>query len=130
MAELESNELWAMEYNEEALSINLHWTAGMTGQDFRTALEHFAQHAASKKAAGLRVNVTEFGFAMTPDLNEWRKKEILSQYAAAGVKRFAYVLPSAAPLGEPQQYEGEPLVTGYFHSDDDATEWLEQGSQA
>lgn len=98
----------------------------MTGQDFRTALEHFAEHAASKKAAGLRVNVTEFGFAMTPDLDGRRKQQILPKYANTGVKRFAYVLPSAAPLGEPQQYEGEPFVTGYFHSDSDTTTWLLQ----
>src|SRR5213592_3464556 len=90
---LEDDSYWVMGYVEATHSVDLDWkteSATMTGDDFKRALRHLADHLAERRATGTLVDVRQFGFRMTPELDEWRRATIVPAYNQAGLKRFAY----------------------------------------
>jgi hypothetical protein len=61
-----------------------------------------------------------------PDIQPWRVKNISSRYSAAGVRRFAFLLPqgSQIPPMMNQSAAGEEFVTRGFTNQDQAVAWL------
>ena len=67
-------------------------------------------------------------FKMNRDFMDqaWRDQHIIPRYNAAGLNKFAFVVPGGAPvLGNPPAPEGPAqFPTAYFGSTDDAEVWL------
>ena len=107
--ELHANRFWTIALDEGASTIDLVWTAetaAMSDDDFKEALELFADFASEHKAKGLLVGVRQFGHTMTPELGAWRDNVIVSKYNSAGVRQFVYAVGQGAPDSPPVQHPG------------------------
>jgi hypothetical protein len=98
----------------------------MTDEDFKAALTLFAGHVEQMGAHGILVDVEDFRHRTGPDVQEWRIKNISGRYAAAGVRRFAFLFPpgSEIPPMMNQSAESESFATRAFTSQERAVEWL------
>ena len=109
--------------------IEIRWfdgTATMSGTEFNDWLSRFA--AAVERTGRSRVLVDGLAFAMPPgrmDAN-WRDANIIPRYNAAGVKRFAFLMPAGMPaIGAPPTKDGPAAYpTAYFGTRGAAMEWL------
>ena len=101
-------------------------TSSMTDSDFKSELQLFAGLVESKKARGILVDIAHFRHTMGPDVHDWRIKNISTRYSAAGVRRFAFVLPKDGPIPPMmnQSAPGEEFLTRGFNSTDQAIAWL------
>ncbi len=109
--------------------IGIDWkeaTSSMTDDGFKAELERFAGFVEAKKAQGILVDVARFRHKTGPDVQEWRVKNISTRYSAAGVRRFAFVLPKdgTIPPMMNQSAPGENFLTRGFNSADQAIAWL------
>ena len=109
--------------------IGINWkesTAEMSDEDFKADLTTFAGYVEQQKGRGILANVAHFRHRPGPDLQPWRVKNISTRYAAAGVKRFAFLFPEGAqvPPMMNQSAPGESFETRAFNSIDEATKWL------
>ena len=83
-------------WDDETRVISIDWkeaTSSMTNQDFKSELELFAGLVERKKARGILVDVAHFRHKMGPEVQQWRIKNISTRYNAAGVRRFAFLIP-------------------------------------
>jgi hypothetical protein len=127
MNTLENNEYWEMTQNEDARAIELHWkaaTAAMSAEDFKQALEQLASHIAGTDATGTLVDLREFGFAPTLELDEWRREKIVPAYNAGGLKRFAYLLPPGVEDRPGGSGDSDAFATDWFDDAGEARSWL------
>ena len=94
--------------------------------DFKSELQLFVGLVESKNAQGILVNVARFRHKIGPDVHEWRIKNISTRYSAAGVRRFAFLLPADAPVPPMmnQSSIGESFLTSGFNSAEQAMAWL------
>lgn len=113
-------------------TIEIRWfdsTATMTGNQFNDWLSRFA--AEVERTGRSRVLVDSVPFAMPMDQMDggWRDANIIPRYNAAGVKRFAFLMPSRMPaIGAPPATVGPAeFPTAYFGTRRDAIEWLLAG---
>jgi SpoIIAA-like len=104
-------------------------TASMRDADFQAALEAYA--GAVEKQGAIRGLVDLRGFRHRPGdgVGTWRDAHIIPRYNAAGVQRFAYVMPQGQeppPLGQDGKpaSPGEQFVTRYFATEKEARAWL------
>jgi len=109
--------------------ISVHWkdaTATMTGEDFKRELALIPGHVEERKAQGLLVDVSHFGHKMSPEVQQWRVRNISSRYNAAGLQRFAFLFPNVSqiPQGMNQSSEGEAFLTRAFTGREEAVTWL------
>jgi hypothetical protein len=109
--------------------IGIDWkeaTSSMTDDDFKAELERFAGFVEAKEAQGILVDVARFRHKMGPGVQEWRVKNISTRYSAAGVRRFAFLLPADAPVPAMmnQSSPGEGFLTRGFNSMEQAMAWL------
>ncbi len=109
--------------------VEIRWydtTETMTGDDFNNFLVEFACHVEQKKRAGALVDGIKF--RMPPERMNmgWRDENIIPRYNAAGIKKFAFIMPTGMPaIGKEPQKEGPAqFPTGYFGSRESAVEWL------
>jgi hypothetical protein len=127
MPELEDTDYWTTTHNQQTRSIELDWkpaTAEMTSADFQVALERLAEHIGEQKATGTLIDVRTFKFALTPELDAWRKEKIIPAYNSGGLRRFAYLLPSGAEYRPGDGGEGADFQTEYFDDPAAARTWL------
>jgi hypothetical protein len=111
--------------------IGIDWkeaTSSMSDENFKSELELFAGFVEAKKARGILVDVSGFRHKIGPDVQEWRIKNISSRYSAAGVRRFAFLLPNDAPIPPMmnQSAPSESFLTRGFQGADQAVAWLPQ----
>ena len=109
--------------------IGIRWkpaTAKMTDEDFKGALTLFADHVERMGAHGILVDVSDFHHRMGPGVQEWRVKNISSRYAAAGVRRFAFLFPPGTeiPPMMNQSAAGENFLTRAFTGQEESVAWL------
>ncbi len=109
--------------------LEIRWfdtTAGMTRDQFDEWLAGFA--GAVEQAGRSRALVDGRSFLMDPANNdmEWRDANIVPRYNAAGLGKFAFVMPAGMPLiGSDPAAEGPAdYATGYFGTREDALGWL------
>ena len=116
-------------WDEKASIIGIDWkdsTSAMTGEEFQQELTLFAGHVEKKRAGGILVDVSNFRHKADPDFMPWRVKNISNRYAAAGVKREAFLFPKGAqiPPTMNQSAPGEGFLTRGFDNPEEATAWL------
>jgi len=127
---LEDDAFWTMSHNEATSSVELAWkqtTADMSSADFQRALTHLAKHIGEQRATGTLIDVRRFRFAATPELDTWRREEIIPVYNAAGLKRFAYLLPPGAEYRPGGSGDADAFATDYFDDEESARAWLRDG---
>lgn len=116
-------------WDDKSRIISIKWkeaTASMTDENFKDELFLFAGYVEQKKAPGILVDICEFRHKMSPTVREWRVRNISSRYNAAGVQRFAFLLPRASqiPPMMNQSSPGEKFATQAFTDSDEAMNWL------
>ena len=120
-------------WDENSKIIGIDWketTAAMTNEEFKAVLMLFATHVEFKRALGILVDVIKFRHKVQPEVQEWRVKNISTRYAAAGVRRFAFLLPTGMriPPTMSQSAPEEQFLTGAFDNFDKAWNWLAEAS--
>jgi hypothetical protein len=117
---------WQLTHRPAEAAIVLRWTpatATMTDDDFKDALEAFADLAEGRRASNLLVDVCNFRHEMGEALGVWRGEAIIPRYNRAGIRKFAYVVPGA---GGPSGGPGEDFETRAFDSEDAALAWFRE----
>jgi hypothetical protein len=120
--------------HEDEGILELRWlatSAGMTDEDFRRSMERYAGHAKEHRTPFMIVDVREFKHSPGPDVAGWRDENIIPRYNAAGVKKFAFLLPPGVPgtveSGTPPAPEPPgDFPTGYFAGRDRIEAWFRE----
>jgi hypothetical protein len=126
MNTLEDTKYWSMTHNPQTRSIELDWkreTSVMTTEDFKRALERLAGRIRDESATGTLIDVRSFGFRMTPELDSWRREQVIPAYNAGGLQRFAYVLPPRVAYRPGDGGATAEFTTEYFDDPDRARSW-------
>jgi len=115
-SQLHEDEFLKIFWDEKASIIGIDWkdsTSAMTGEEFKQELTLFAGHVEKKRAGGILVDVSTFRHKPDPDFMPWRVKNISNRYAAAGVKREAFLFPKGTqiPPTMNQSAPGEEFLT-------------------
>ena len=110
--------------------IEIRWfdtTERMTGDEFNQWLTVFADRVEAARRAGALVDSIRFRMPLDRMNMGWRDANIIPRYNAAGVKRFAFLMPAGMPaIGRAPAREGPgQFPTGYFGSRRDALTWLQ-----
>jgi hypothetical protein len=116
--------LYSIGYYKIEQLVELTWLPGtqmMTDQDFKAALEVFAESALQHRARRLLIDVRQFRHRPGDDVLAWRDEVIVPKYQRAGVKRLGWVWPGADP-GE--MGTGAGYVQRYCASRDEAVAWV------
>ncbi|HEX8784358.1 MAG TPA: STAS/SEC14 domain-containing protein [Steroidobacteraceae bacterium] len=122
---IQSPAMYSIRYHKPEKSVCLTWlpgTAGMTDQDFKEALEVFAEGALQHHAERLMIDMTGFRGRPGAAVRTWRDEVIVPKYNQAGVKKIAWVWPGEA--GDTATGEGTQYANRYFSSEDEAQAWL------
>jgi hypothetical protein len=118
-------------FDDNKRVISIDWkeaTASMTDDDFKSELELFAGLVERTNAQGILVDVARFRHKHTngPEVQEWRIRNISPRYSAAGVRRFAFLMPreAAIPPMMNQSAPGETFATRAFNDPEQGMAWL------
>lgn len=128
--ELERDRYEQVSYDPVAGVLELQWfesTGEMTDEDFRRALERLAAHAEERRAANVLIDLTSFRHRPAPDFGAWRDANIIPRYNAAGIEKFAFLVPPGASSGEPSPEPPGTFPTGYFESREAIAKWFTTG---
>ena len=109
--------------------LEIRWfdtTSAMAGDDFNAFLSHFAEQVAARGRASALVDAVQFKMDMAKMNVGWRDEHIIPRYNAAGLKKFAFIVPQGMPaVGAAPANEGPAnFPTGYFAARADALVWL------
>ena len=112
-------------------TIEIRWfdsTATMSGGEFNDWLSRFAAEVERAGRSGVLVDALAFAMPMERMDTPWRDTNIISRYNDAGVKRFAFLVPSGMPaIGAPPTTDGPAQYqTAYFAARRSAMEWLHE----
>jgi hypothetical protein len=110
-------------YNE------LRWydaTEGMTKGQFQDWLTTFADEVTQAPNRAILVDATSFLMDVANMDGSWRDANIVPRYNAAGVTKFAFLMPRGMPaIGAPPAKEGPAdYETAYFGTRRDALRWI------
>ncbi len=109
--------------------VEIRWfdtTAQMSGDDFNTFLATYAGCVERCARGGALVDAVQFRMDPANMSMGWRDRHIVPRYNAAGLKKFAFVMPAGMPaIGAPPEPEGPAdFPTGYFGTRAEALAWL------
>ena len=108
--------------------LELRWlssTSTMTDGGFMATLWLFATEAEKARPQGLFIDATEFRHAFGPGVMAWRDGHIIPRYGAAGVRKFAFLMPPAFPDVGREAIEGPAIFpTKWFVEGQEAMAWL------
>ena len=108
--------------------LELRWfpsTSSMTDGGFMATLSLFASEAEKARPRGLFIDATEFKHAFGPGVMEWRDAHIIPRYGAAGVRKFAFLMPAGFPKVGAEAIEGPAIFpTKWFIDRQQALNWL------
>jgi len=109
--------------------VEIRWfdaTAAMDGDEFNRFLDAYAGAVERCGRSSGLVDAVQFGMAMEKMSPGWRDEHIIPRYNAAGMQRFAFVMPTGMPaIGAPPAPEGPAdFPTAYFGARADALAWL------
>ncbi|GAA0671936.1 hypothetical protein GCM10010193_25320 [Kitasatospora atroaurantiaca] len=128
--ELDRDDFGRITHDPSARRLELEWfesTERMADQDFRRSLERLAELSEEHRPRHVMIDVTRFAFSPNPDTAQWRQDEIIPRYNAAGIEKFAFLLPPSAPSpGEPAPEPTADFPTGWFLARAALEEWLQQ----
>jgi hypothetical protein len=109
--------------------VEIRWydgTESMSADEFQDWLAHFAGQVERARRPGILVDTTSFRMDRANMDDEWRDANIVPRYNAAGVQRFAFLVPEGMPaIGQPASAMGpSTFPTAYFARRQDALDWL------
>ena len=108
--------------------LELRWlpsTSAMTDGGFMATLCLFAREAEESRPKCLFIDATEFDHRFGPGVMEWRDAHIIPRYGAAGVRRFAFLMPPSFPKAGTEAVEGPAVFpTKWFTDRQEALSWL------
>ena len=109
--------------------IEIRWfdtTATLDANGFQQWLTVFAAAVEKSGRSNVLTDSTSFTMDMAHMSGEWRDTNIIPRYNAAGVRRFAFHLPTGSPpVGALPVHEGPATyLTAYFDTRASAVEWL------
>ena len=108
--------------------LELRWlpsTAQMTDGGFMATLCLFAWEAEKGRPRGLLIDARDFRHRFGDGVMGWRDAHIIPRYGAAGIRKFAFVMPSGFPDAGRQAVDGPAVFpTRWFVSRDEALAWL------
>ena len=130
--ELTSDKYGTFYRDEEHHAVELRWNAAtksMTEGDFRRGLERLVQFLSAGPTPNVLIDVTEFAYRPASDFSAWRDANIIPGYNAAGVAKFAFLVPAGWPNTvedghEPAKEPPGQFPTGYFKSRDRVYSWF------
>lgn len=101
-------------------------TEGMSGDDFNNFLSEFASVVEESRQPGALVDAVQFKMDMGRMSMGWRDENIIPRYNAAGLQKFAFVVPVGMPaIGAPPAKDGPAeFPTAYFGTREAALAWL------
>ena len=118
---------WGAIIGHQAL-LELRWFSSpstMTDGGFMATLCLFAFEAEKARSTRLFIDATEFKHAFGPGVIEWRDAHIIPCYGAAGVRKFAFLMPAGFPKAGVEAVEGPAVFpTKWFVDRDEALKWL------
>jgi len=119
---------WAVILRPRDEVLELRWlpsTAGMGDGGFMATLCLFAWEAERARPSGLLIDAVEFRHRFGAGVMEWRDAHIIPRYGAAGVRRFAFVMPDGFPNAGNEAVEGPAVFpTRWFIHRHEALDWL------
>ena len=129
--EVSGNEWGRIIHHSQRGVLELHWrNVKMSDEGFMATLCLFALEAERLRPYGLLVDAREFRHQFGPGLMEWRNAHIIPRYGAAGVRRFAFVLPPGSPPVGQEQVDGPAVFpTAWFDAHDAAFDWIGRGAR-
>jgi len=108
--------------------LELQWlpsTADMTDGGFMATLCLFASEAEKVRARRLLIDARDFRHRFGDGVMAWRDTHIIPRYGAAGVRRFAFLMPPSFPDAGKEVIEGPAVFpTKWFVNPPDALTWL------
>jgi len=108
--------------------LELQWlpsTRTMTDGGFMATLCLFATEAERTRPKALFIDATEFAHTFGPGIMEWRDAHIIPRYGAAGVRRFAFLMPLGYSRAGTEAVEGPAVFpTKWFVDRQEAFTWL------
>lgn len=108
--------------------LELRWlptTSTMTDGGFMATLCLFVWEAEKARPKGLFIDATNFKHTFGPGVMEWRDAHIIPRYGAAGVRRFAFLMPPGFPAAGTERVEGPAVFpTRWFVDREAALAWL------
>ena len=124
--ELVRNE-WGVILQDSEL-VELRWlpsTASMSDGGFMATLCLFAWEAEKARPRGLLIDALEFHHRFGEGVMAWRDAHIIPRYGAAGVRRFAFLVPAQFPgVGKEEQEAPAVFPTRWFADRAEALAWL------
>jgi hypothetical protein len=113
-------------------SLELRWlpaTRDMSDDGFKEALLLLASEGERLRPAYMFIDSTEFFHRPGTGVLDWREEHVIPRYNAAGVKRFAFLVPEGTPntveSGAEPAVEGHATFpTGWFATRERAYAWL------
>jgi hypothetical protein len=120
--ELDRDQYGVIRHHPEEGMLELEWldaSENMTDEDFKRSMLRFAALAAEQSTPHMLVDVTRFRFTPGAGVPAWRDEHVIPAYDAAGVEKFAFLVPAGAPgtveQGTPPAKEPPgQFPTGYF----------------
>ena len=109
--------------------VEIRWfdtSTDMSGDDFNEFLGTYAGHVEVCGRRGALVDAVQFRMDFAKMNLGWRDENIIPRYNAAGVQKFAFLLPGGAPpiANDPAPEGPANFPTGYFDSREKALAWI------
>jgi hypothetical protein len=109
--------------------LEIRWydsTSSISSDQFNEWLSGFAAMVEAERPDGILVDALSFRMDMATMDGPWRDANIIPRYNAAGVSKFAFLMPDGMPLigTEPKAEGPAQYSTGYFGRRAAALEWL------
>jgi hypothetical protein len=108
--------------------LELRWlpsTATMNDGGFMATLCLFAWEAERARPRGLLIDAREFRHRFGDGVMAWRDAHIIPRYGAAGIGKFAFLMPASFAEPGREAVEGPAVfTTKWLDNRDDALEWL------
>ncbi len=115
-------------YDDATRVLELRWfeeTAAMTDDDYMRWLERYAAATEQYHIPFVLIDTRAFKHHPGAHTGPWREEHIIPQYNRAGVKKFAFLLPTGtAPKTEPAPEGSAHFPTGYFDSREQIEGWF------
>ena len=109
--------------------IEIRWydtTSKITREGFNQWLDQFAGQVESSACTAVLVDAVQFRMDMANMDGAHRDSQVIPRYNAAGVRRFAFLMPTGMPsIGAAPSKEGPAeYLTAYFGTRAEAVVWL------
>lgn len=116
-----------LQHPEEAV-LELWWRGDgepMSDGAFMTTLSLLALMAERLWPVAILIDATRFAHRFGEGISEWRDSVVIPRYGAAGVRRFAFIMPEGFPGIGTQETQGPAVFpTAWFGSRAAAIGWL------